>query len=154
MKATRIYTLLALLMAGGVNLKAQNDFYFTYETATSTSSPSVWPRPIPTLPRATSTIAASICSAFRMPTSPPWCSAPTTPWASAAANWKAFSAARSRFPRHSEAFPTDLHLSDYRDDSQKPTQIRTLFFEVLEIMCIFAQMKNDEVLSRPIWGNC
>ena len=36
MKATRFYTLLALLvMAGRVNLKAQNDFYFTYETANS-----------------------------------------------------------------------------------------------------------------------
>ena len=36
MKTTRIYTLFALLlMAGGVNLKAQNDFYFTYETANS-----------------------------------------------------------------------------------------------------------------------
>ena len=44
----------------------------------------------------------------------------------------------------------NLHLIDYRYDSQKPAQIRTLFFEVLEIMCIFAQMKNDEVLSRPI----
>ena len=66
MKAIRIYALLALLlMAGGVNLKAQNDFYFTYETATSTSSPSVWPRPILTSPKATLTIAASICSAFR-----------------------------------------------------------------------------------------
>ncbi len=32
MEATRIFTLLAvLLMAGGVNLKAQNDSYFTYE---------------------------------------------------------------------------------------------------------------------------
>ena len=32
MKATRLYTLLALLlMAGGVNLKAQNESYFTYE---------------------------------------------------------------------------------------------------------------------------
>ena len=36
MKATRLFTLLALLlMAGRVNLKAQNDFYFTYETANS-----------------------------------------------------------------------------------------------------------------------
>ena len=34
--------------------------------------------------------------------------------------------------------------------AKKSAQIRTLFFEVLEIMCIFAQMKNDEVLSRPI----
>ena len=36
MKATRITALVALMvMAGGVNLKAQNDFYFTYETANS-----------------------------------------------------------------------------------------------------------------------
>ena len=36
MKAFRLYPLLALLlMAGRVNLKAQNDFYFTYETANS-----------------------------------------------------------------------------------------------------------------------
>jgi hypothetical protein len=32
MKNIRLYALLALLlMAGGVNLKAQNDSYFTYE---------------------------------------------------------------------------------------------------------------------------